>query len=89
MNDLFETGQIIDWIVGLTILEVAALLLYQRIVRVRLASADILSSIAAGVFLLVALRNALVGVSWSWIALCLVAALLAHAFSLWCRLRMG
>ena len=75
---LFASGRIVDCIVGLMLLELIAF----RIVRARaqrgVPSNELAASVAAGMALLFALRAALVGLSWGYIAVWLVLALLAH-----------
>jgi O-antigen/teichoic acid export membrane protein len=43
---------------------------------------DLLANAAAGACLLLALRAALTGAGWAWVAAALCAALIAHLFDL-------
>lgn len=88
MDDLFATGRIVDWIIALLVLEVFALLAWQTVTGTKIFCFDVLSSIVAGLFLLLALRFAMQDASWTWTALCLFAALVAHLTSLWARGRV-
>jgi Flp pilus assembly protein TadB len=50
---------------------------------------DYIFSAVPGAFLLLALRNALTGSPWTWIALCLLAGLFSYWLELWQRRRQG
>jgi hypothetical protein len=80
MAELFATGRIVDLILLLMVLEAGVLIVWTR-------STDLLGNLLAGVGLLLALRGALAGIWWGWIALCLGAALLAHLADLRHRCR--
>lgn len=82
MEALFANGRIVDIILGLTVLEAVALIAYHRRTGRGVAPADLLGNLLAGVCLLLALRGALVGAWWGWIALCLSASLVAHLIDL-------
>lgn len=85
MSELFVSGHIVDLILGLVVLEAVAVAIYHRRTGLGVAPADLLSNLLSGVFLLLALRVALVQASWTWTALLLFAALLAHVTDLWRR----
>lgn len=87
MSELFESGRIVDLIIGLMLVETVVLFAYLRRTGRIVARGSIVSNLLAGVFLLLALRLALVAASWGWIALCLAAALFAHIADLGRRLR--
>lgn len=78
MSELFDSGRIVDLIVALLIVEAALLLGWRRITGRGPAATDLLANLLAGLFLLLALRAALVHAGWGWIAVCLGAALVAH-----------
>ena len=78
MGELFASGRVVDLILGFVVLEAVVLLVYGRPTGRSLSLADILSCIVPGMMLMLALRAALVGSSWPWIALCLSGALLGH-----------
>jgi len=78
MSALFSTGRVVDLIFAFIFLEAVYIAIHRgktgRGVRLREVAAGML----AGVFLLLALRCALVGERWPWIATWLLAALIAH-----------
>ena len=78
MNALFASGRIVDLILLLTLVEAIALVLHHRATGRGVSADDFLGNLISGVFLLLALRAALVGAWWGWIALSLLAALAAH-----------
>lgn len=80
-------GQLVDFIIGLTLIEAVCLMIYQRITQRGLALKDYGLNLASGVFLLLALRAALAHFSWIWIAGCLTAAGLTHSADIVLRLR--
>jgi hypothetical protein len=71
MAALFANGRIVDAILLLTVAETLALLLWR-------GRTDLLATLLAGLALLAALRLALAGAAWPWLALALLAALAAH-----------
>ena len=79
------SGGIAGCILGLTVLEVAALALYRRITGTGLAPADYLPNILAGDFLLLAWWCAVA--HWVWAAAALLGALLAHTADMAGRMR--
>ena len=82
MSDLFATGHVVDLLLALIIAEAVFIAIHRgktgRGVRLR----EVAGSLLTGVFLLLALRCALVGESSYWIALWLLAAVLAHVVDL-------
>jgi hypothetical protein len=76
------TGGLIDAIIVLVAIEAIAIFVW----RLKTGNGPALSSLAcnllAGAFLLLALRNALVGASEVWIAACLLAAFVSHILDL-------
>lgn len=78
MRDLFASGHVVDLILVLVFLEAVFIAIYRgktgRGVRLR----EVTASLLVGVFLLLALRCALVDERWPWIATWLLAALIAH-----------
>ncbi len=79
---LFASGRIVEIALGLAACEGVALVLYHRHTRRGPAPAAVLANLAAGGCLLLALRVALAGGWWGWVALCLTGALAAHAADL-------
>lgn len=82
MSDLIASGRIVDIVLGFVVLEIALLTVYRRVSGRGIATLDLLFNLLAGVCLLLALRSALVGAAWIWIAVWLSAALLAHVADL-------
>ena len=85
MVELFTNGRIIDLILLLVVLEIIFIALYQHKTQRGIRLNDLISHLLAGIFLMLALRCALVSAGWEWIALCLVCALLAHLADLYQR----
>lgn len=78
MAALFASGRVVDLILGLTLLEGLALALLHRRTGRGVAPADLVPNLLAGACLLLAVRGALTGAWWGWVALLLAASLLAH-----------
>lgn len=78
MAELIASGRIADVILAFMVLEAAVLYAYRRRTGRGIASVDLAINLLAGASLLLALRAALVGAAWPWIAACVVAALLTH-----------
>jgi uncharacterized membrane protein YGL010W len=78
MAELFRSGHVVDLVLAFVVLEAAMVLFHYRRSGRGLAPAALLSLLVPGVCLLMALRNALTGGDWVWLAAWLLAALLAH-----------
>ncbi|MFO1057972.1 MAG: hypothetical protein U1E53_13515 [Dongiaceae bacterium] len=78
MSELFASGRVIDLILGLTAAEAVLLTLWHRRTGRGPAPRPLLLNLLAGACLLLAVRNALCGSAWPWIALPLAGSLLAH-----------
>ena len=87
MADLFSSGRLVDFILGVVVLEAAALLWYWARARRGIAPLDLLPNLCAGVFLLLALRTTLAGGGWMIASFCLAAAGLAHLTDVYRRWR--
>jgi hypothetical protein len=87
--ELFASGRAADLALGLLALEAVALVLLLRRRGQGAALPGLLLFLAAGACLLLALRAALVGAAWVWVALPLLGALAAHLAELRLRLRRG
>ena len=87
VEQLISSGRIVDLIVCLMIVEGLLLTVLQRRLGFELSLRRIIVMLLAGLFLLLALRVSLQGGSWTWIALWLLAALIAHMLDLVARLR--
>jgi hypothetical protein len=66
---LFASGRVVDLILGLTLLEGLALALLHRRTGRGVAPADLVPNLLAGACLLLAVRGALTGAWWGWVAL--------------------
>jgi hypothetical protein len=78
MTNLLASVHTVDVILGLIGLECALLAIYRRLTGRGVAMADVAANLLSGACLLLALRGALGGASWTWIAGALSAALLSH-----------
>ncbi|WP_462322031.1 hypothetical protein [Halochromatium sp.] len=87
MAQLFASGKIIDIILMLVLVEMAALEIVYRITRRAPSLMQLLPNLAAGFLLLLSLRAAIADLSWYLIALPLGLALIAHGFDLMERWR--
>jgi hypothetical protein len=87
--ELFATGRVVDLILGLVVLEAVLLLAWRWRSGGGLALIDIAANLAAGAFLMLALRSALVGDPWTSTAPWLLAGLTAHLLDLWRRWPRG
>ena len=88
LRDLLGNGRVADLLLVVTALEGAALVVFHRWTGRGIPSAEILSNLLSGAFLVLALRCALTGMPWPWLALCLLLALLAHLADLRVRIRI-
>ena len=87
MQSALASGLLIDLILGLVVLEALALAAWRQMSGRGLQTWDLIGNLAAGACLLLALRAALTGQGWTWIAFWLAASLPAHLFDLRRRLR--
>ncbi len=78
MADFFTSGRVIDLILVLLLIEGVVLAIVHRRTGRGLAPADLAGFILSGLFLLLAVRTALVGAWWGWVSLCFSASLLTH-----------
>jgi hypothetical protein len=78
LEDLIASGRIVDAIIAFIVVEALVLSLYHRRTSLGLPPVDVVTMLLAGLFLLLALRAALTGANWIWIAAFLGAALVAH-----------
>lgn len=82
MLSLFASGRIVDLMLMITFVEAVLLMLWRRRTGRGPAPDKLVINLLSGVFLMLALRAALVDAWWGWIACWLVAALLAHLLDL-------
>jgi hypothetical protein len=85
--ELFASGRLIDLVLIGVVLQGGVLAAYARVTGRGVAPVSLLATLAAGFFLLVALRTALAGGWWGWTGLALLAALIAHLADLRLRWR--
>jgi hypothetical protein len=87
MAALFSSGRIVDLILVFTALELLVLAVHRRRTGQGVPPLELVINLSSGVFLLLALRFALVEAWWGWIGFCLFGSLLAHFTDLWRRWR--
>jgi len=87
VTTLFHSGFIVDLILLAIVAEAIALIAYRSRTGRGILPIDLLINLLAGAFLLMALRSALVSLSWKWTAAWLAAALTAHVADLTQRWR--
>ncbi len=78
---------LIDVALAITIVELVVLLVLRRRKASGAAAASLLANVGAGLSLMLAVRAALVGAAWPWLAACLAAAGAAHVADLTLRRR--
>lgn len=76
IQSLFDSGRAVD--VVLVVLAIEAIWLAQRGWSVR----RLAQALGPAVFIVLAVRAALVGAAWYWVALCLLASLPLHLLDL-------
>jgi hypothetical protein len=78
MTALFVNGRVIDLILVLVLAEAVGLVLLRWATGRGIAPSALLANLAAGAFLLGALRCGMSGAGNAWVGLCLALALVAH-----------
>ncbi len=78
MADWVKNGRLVDAILVLTVVEWLALSIYHRMTGRGVDPRDFTRNLLSGMFLLLALREALVEAWWGWVTVSLTGALLAH-----------
>jgi hypothetical protein len=76
-------------VIAFTLVECAALLLWHRATQRGVAPREFLVNMVSGLCLMLALRCLVRDAGAGWVALCLLAAGLAHGTDLWMRWRRG
>lgn len=89
MAELIESGGIIDLMLLFVLIEVGALMLYWRRTGHGIAPISLLLNVGAGTSLMLALRAALTGSPWQWLAVWLVSSLVFHVADLAGRWHRG
>jgi hypothetical protein len=87
VEQAFASGRVIDAVLVAVVVQALALALWARRTGRGVPPASLLATLAAGAFLLLALRTALAGEWWGWTGLALLAALVAHVVDLRLRWR--
>ncbi len=87
MSDLFASGRVVDLVLVLVAVEAALLAWHCRRSGRGVPVAELIAFLLAGACLLLALRAALVGASWEWVAVPLAGAGAAHLADLRLRWR--
>ncbi len=82
MAELFFNGYLVDAILILVVIEAVILSSAWALTRRGVAPADLLPTLCAGAFLVLALRVTLAGAGWMAACGCLAIAGLAHLFEL-------
>jgi hypothetical protein len=85
VSELFENGRVIDLILVFMALEGVILWRYRHATGRGVRASSLIATLFAGASLLLALRGALTGSSWEWVAAWLTAGLVAHLYDLRCR----
>jgi hypothetical protein len=78
MNDFFVSGRAIDLIIICMIVQALVLTAYFRKTGLGVAPQEFLPNLLSGAFLMLAVRCALTGAWWGWVALLLLSSLAAH-----------
>jgi hypothetical protein len=87
LEQLFSNGRIVDLVVLFMVIECAGIALFHRATGRGLALPELAWNAAAGLGLMMALRNALTGGDWTFTAVWLAAALAGHLGDLRLRWR--
>ncbi|MGL4573702.1 MAG: hypothetical protein ACRCV9_02820 [Burkholderiaceae bacterium] len=87
MSDFFSSGQALELVLVLMLIEGAVLIAWQRRSSVQMDLAGLLLNLMSGMFLVCAIHSALVGRWWGVIATCLLGSLVMHCADLWRRWR--
>jgi hypothetical protein len=78
MEHFVESGRVVDAILAMIVIQFAGLAWLHRRRGIGPSPRDLWPTLAAGAALLLALRAALVGAHWTWVAASLALALAAH-----------
>lgn len=82
LADFFSSGRAVDVVLAVMALEAIALGIYFRATSRGIPLVDLLFNLATGACLLFALRAALTGRPWTWVAAGLSASLVGHLLDL-------
>lgn len=78
MGELIASGRLVEAILAFTVVEWIALAIHHGRTGRGVPQREFSRNLVSGMFLLLALREALVGGWWGWIAACLAGSLVAH-----------
>jgi uncharacterized membrane protein YjjP (DUF1212 family) len=85
MRELYASGRIVDILLAFLALEVVAWVLWRRRQGLPIRVTAPIRALLPGILLLLALREALTGANWVWVALWLTVSLPAHLADFWRR----
>lgn len=85
LQQLVTSGRIVDIMLVVVVLEIGVIEVYRRRHGAGVTTLPLLVNIGAGASLMLALRAALAGSGWQWIAVFLVSALVFHVGDLLVR----
>jgi hypothetical protein len=85
MAEWMANGRLMDVIVLLVIMEWVVFAAWHRHSGKGLSGRQLFPNLAAGLFLMLALRAVLTDAGWPWAALFLALSGIAHVADLWCR----
>lgn len=85
MSKLFASGALIDLVIAVALVEGIALSAFHRATGKGVAPREFGANLAAGLLLMLAVRNVLTGSWWGWTALCLMGSGICHGTDLWRR----
>lgn len=87
MTDLWQIRWLLDAVIVFTVLEGLGLWVHHRITGQGLAPNDYALNMLSGLCLMLAVRAAVSGLAWPWVAVCLSASGLAHGWDMQRRWR--
>lgn len=87
VSGLFASGRVVDLALAVVAIEAALLVWHRRRYGRGVPAAELFAFLAAGACLMLALRAALVGASWWWVAAPMAGAGVAHLLDLRLRWR--
>ena len=87
MAELFNSGRVVDLILLLVAAEGVALWVWHRRSGRGPSGLALIPNLVSGASLMLALRFALTGSSWIWIAVMMLCSLVAHGFDVMNRWR--
>jgi uncharacterized MnhB-related membrane protein len=82
MAELFATGRIIDAVLLLVVAEAVFLMFWRSRTGQGIGTSSVIAYLASGFMLMLAVRFALTGAWWGWVAACMLGALVAHLVDL-------